>query len=1491
MSQPMVRMNLGVTSFRPGRMRRGVLLVTSKLTKLRLDRLGLTVAGAAIALSAWANPADKLDPADFSQRDIKKAFVNNVGQWDSQAKFMGRANGVDVWITKDEIRLDYYGREADAKASAAGHVVGMKFLGANSFKATGKKYRGVQDYVRRGMTNKRASKFDSVFLDEVYRGIDVVTYFEGDQPRYDFVVAPGADASKIKFDLKGANNVRVQGDQMEFGTAVGTKRQANLFAYQMVNGRKQKVSAKFKSFGGNKVGFELGAYDSTKELVIDPIVYGTYYGGDGGVDEVRAVTTDSRGRVFLAGYTKSPNYPVLYGPYSFNLSGGRDAFISLLQGDAYSHDYSALIGGSGDDQANFLGTDSYDNIWVSGYTNSLDFPGAAPGDPENRGWLMRFAPAVGVPPLTPFFAGNPVVFRFGGNNIDKVVTMQVEKRENVAAGTPTRIIFAGEATNPLDEITGAFGDGWYLTLNYTETGGFSVISTQSGYVSGGAGASLSLTGLSLDRQGNFVLSGTLVADGNSDTGDPNNTDPVFVTTDNVYPGGRLQRGAEIWVRKFSPQGAVIFSSLVGGSRNDFTEGTYPTPLVSLLGAVPAYLEDQAGSTVATDNDGNIYVLGRTDSFDFPRTRGVFGESFSGSNAWATVTKIAADGTSVLYSTHLNNGSRMTCAGIAIDVRGNAYITGLAHGLNTFPQTIPPADPEEPDSSGVESAIPIVNGVKTAPQTLPAQYMRANEGFLLILNENGTGLISSTYVGGPLDEGIFQPYADRNGDVWVYGWIDVARGYVRRSADGQTVNVRNWTDPNGTSDGFPAGFITGLAFKASPDPSGQEGDALTPFDFDGSLRLGLLFGDVGWGYGTLTRTGLNGFTLPVLGEFDPFGNRDGVWHRRDGFVLRFREALPVLTGVNFAPTLISGGDPTGGTSPTTTTCTVTLGTPALAGGARIELSLDTPGAASFNPTSAQSTIQVNIPAGATQVTVPVYSRPVTATTRVEVRADYAGNIRVGSFNVRPWLTSLTLSQNSIVGGNEILGSITLAENAPAPVTVVVSTDSVDDVSFPDGQNVVIAQGGTTATFRIQTRATVASKIAQINASLLGVTRTASLTINPPKLLRVTFNPGTIAALSNTTGTVELDGPAPVDTVVNLSVVGSPAGYTIPATVTIPANATSQTFTVGTAYEATTRIRTVAAEVRNGLVVVDGPITGTFTVQALSVTNFVLSPSTIPSGGTATGTITMNQPAPVGGAIVTVNSSDTTLASVPSTVVVPQGQTTVTFPITGGFSLVGNSVVNITVYRGPTPVDPLLQRTQPLTIQAATYSVSLNSSSVFGGDSVSGVVRLQAPSNVASLPGTLASNNAAATVTPTTFNFGLGQQEIPFTVNTSTVGTDTNATITATVGSLGPISVPLLVRAITVNEIELSRSTVRQLQRVRITVRTNAPVRAATTVALQLSNASLLEAIPPIVIPIGETSRTIEVRTRRVPRTLSTTITAYTGSAPTASSPSTKLTVRR
>ncbi len=1460
--------------------------MTSKLTKLRLDRLGLTVAGAAIALSAWANPADKLKPSDFSQKDVKKAFVKNVGQWDSRAEFMGRANGVDVWITKDEIRLDYYGREADAKSSAAGHVVGMKFLGANSFKATGKRYRGVQDFVRPGISQKRASRFDSVVLDEVYRGIDVVTYFDADQPRYDFVVAPGADASKIKFDLKGASNVRVRGDQMEFGTAVGTKRQANLFAYQMVNGRKQKVSAAFKSFGGNKVGFELGAYDSSKELVIDPIVYGTYYGGDGGVDEVRAVTTDSRGRVFLAGFTKSANYPVLYGPYSLNLSGGRDAFISLLQGDAYSHDYSALIGGSGDDQANFLGTDSFDNIWVSGYTNSLDFPGSAPGDPENRGWLMRFAPAVGIPPLTPFFAGNPVVFRFGGNNIDKIVTMQVEKRENVASGTPARILFAGEATNPLDEVSGAFGDGWYMTLNFTETGGFSVVGAQSGYVSGGPGASLSLTGLSLDRQGNFVLSGTLVADGNSDTGDPSNPDPVFVTTDNVYPGGRLQRGAEIWVRKFSPQGAVIFSSLVGGSLSDFTEGAYPTSLLSFLGGVPAYLEDNAGSTVTTDNDGNIYVLGRTNSFDFPRTRGVFGESFSGSNAWMTVTKIAADGTSVLYSTHLNNGSQLSACGIAVDVRGNAYITGVSPGSNTFPTT--PGDPEEPDGNTLPGGIPIVNAVKAAPQVLGANFMRTCEAWLVILNENATGLVSSTYIGGPLDEGIFQPYADRNGDVWVYGWIDVRRDYARYSSTGTRTD--RFYPPGGGQEGFPAGFITPLAFKATPDAVGAVTEAITPFDFDGSLFLGVLFGDIGYGYGAQPRSPLGGATA-ILTTTDNTGDDSGISFRRDGWVLRFREALPVLTGVTFAPTLISGGDPTGGNAPTTTTCTVTLGTPALPGGARIELSLDTPGAASFNATTSQSTIQVNVPAGQTQVNVPVFSRPVTNTTRVEVRADYAGNIRVGSFNVRPWLTSLTLSQNSIVGGNEILGSITLAENAPAPVTVVVSTDSVDDVSFPDGQNVVIAQGGTTATFRILTRATATSKIAQINASLLGVTRPASLTINPPKLLRVTFNPGTIAGLSTTTGTVELDGPAPADTVVNLSIVGSPAGYTIPATVTIPANATSQTFTVGTAFEATTRIRTVSAEIRNGLVVVDGPITGTFTVQALSVTNFVLSPASIPSGGTATGTITMNQPAPVGGAIVTVSSSDPTLATVPATVTVPQGQTTVTFPITGGFSLVGNSVVNITVYRGPTPVDPLLQRTQPLTIQAATYSVSLNNSSVFGGDSVTGVVRLQAASNVASLPGTLASNNGAATVTPTTFNFALGQQEIPFTVNTTTVGTDTTATITATVGSLGPISVPLLVRAITVNEIELSRTTIRQLQRVRITVRTNAPVRAATTVSLRLSNASLLEAIPPIVIPVGETSRTIEVRTRRVPRTLSTTITAFTGSAPTASSPSTTLTVRR
>jgi hypothetical protein len=141
----------------------------------------------------------------------------------------------------------------------------------------------------------------------------------------------------------------------------------------MVDGAKKKVPARFV-VSGNTVRFALGSYDHSKKLIIDPQIYGSYYGGDSGFDEVRALAADADGGVFMTGSTFAADFPLVLGPY-ITLNGSSDAFVSKFQGDAYVHNLASYFGGSGDDTGKFIGLDpSGSHVWIAGTTSSTDLP-------------------------------------------------------------------------------------------------------------------------------------------------------------------------------------------------------------------------------------------------------------------------------------------------------------------------------------------------------------------------------------------------------------------------------------------------------------------------------------------------------------------------------------------------------------------------------------------------------------------------------------------------------------------------------------------------------------------------------------------------------------------------------------------------------------------------------------------------------------------------------------------------------------------------------------------------------------------------------------------------------------------------------------------------------------------------------------------------------------------------------------------------------------
>jgi hypothetical protein len=180
-----------------------------------------------------------------------------------------------------------------------------------------------------------------------------------------------------------------------------------------------------------------------------------------------------------------------------------------------------------------------------------------------------------------------------------------------------------------------------------------------------------------------------------------------------------------------------------------------------------------------------------------------------------------------------------------------------------------------------------------------------------------------------------------------------------------------------------------------------------------------------------------------------------------------------------------------------------------------------------------------------------------------------------------------------------------------------------------------------------------------------------------LSSLALNPTSVTGGSPSIGTVTLSGPAPSDGAVVALSSSSTAG-TIPSNVTVPAGATSASFNVSTGAVATATPVAISASYGGGTQ------TASLTVLPAILLSLTLNPATVTGGNPSTGTVTLNGPAPGGGAVVSLSSSDPSVATVPpsGSVTVPAGATSATFTVNTKIVLFSTSVTISASYNSAT-----------------------------------------------------------------------------------------------------------------------------------------------------------------------------------------------------------------
>jgi hypothetical protein len=220
-----------------------------------------------------------------------------------------------------------------------------------------------------------------VKYENAYPGIDLVFYGSQWQLEYDLIIAPGADPSVIRLEFDGSRQLALdaKGD-LVLHTNSGMLELRRPLVYQQVAETRHVIPSSYILHGRNQVSFQIPSYDSGKPLIIDPVlVYSSFLGGSGAENGqfLTAIAVDSNGDAYVTGSTESLNFPGV-NALQPAFGGSSDAYVARIGSSGSSLVYCTYLGGSDIDRGMDIAVDSAGNAYLTGRTQSSNFPTVSP---------------------------------------------------------------------------------------------------------------------------------------------------------------------------------------------------------------------------------------------------------------------------------------------------------------------------------------------------------------------------------------------------------------------------------------------------------------------------------------------------------------------------------------------------------------------------------------------------------------------------------------------------------------------------------------------------------------------------------------------------------------------------------------------------------------------------------------------------------------------------------------------------------------------------------------------------------------------------------------------------------------------------------------------------------------------------------------------------------------------------------------------------------
>jgi beta-propeller repeat-containing protein len=690
------------------------------------------------------------------------AFIENRGQFDPRVRFQVRVRDKILWLTNTGIVFDVTRGQQSPGAGTSDYSspsAGAGFAGSmfqeGQATATRKFERLVfaEEFIAAdgepvievgrpreesfnyfkgedpGGWRARVLGYCEITYRDVWRGIDVRFSFDGRDVAQEFVVHPGADLRRVKVRYQGIERLGLAEDgSLIINTRFGHLRETRPLIYQEVGGRRLSVRGKFTLLDATSYSFSIKSYRPGYPLVIDPtLLYSTYLGGSR-EDFGTSIAADATGAAYITGWSRSSDFPTTTGSFQTTAPGsGFDTFVTKLSPSGELV-YSTFLGGA---QARAIGVNAAGEAYITG-TTVQSFPTTANAYQtgcnysafltklNTAGDALLYSTCIGAEgfggatgdagsyALAVDSAGNAYLTGYTGGGFPVTPNAVQPTRRSRYIDAFLAVI------DPAKSQSSSLLYSTYLGGSDDDRGyAVAVDASGNAYVGGWArGPGLPITDNAFQKDYRSV-------NGNC----PNNGFPVTESCGNAFI-------AKINPKASGPSG-LLYSSYLGGAGNAFHAG-------------------DSINAIAVDLQGNAYVAGTTGSPDFPTTPGSFQSTPFLCPNQGFVTKVNADGSTLLYSTHLrgteNVGNcEINISGIALDSSGNAYVTGGTRSDN-FPVT--------PDAF---------------QDTLHGGGALGFDAFLTKLNSTGSGLLYSTYLGGSGEDNGASVAVDATGDVYVTGW--------------------------------------------------------------------------------------------------------------------------------------------------------------------------------------------------------------------------------------------------------------------------------------------------------------------------------------------------------------------------------------------------------------------------------------------------------------------------------------------------------------------------------------------------------------------------------------------------------------------------------------------------------------------------------------------------------------------------------------------------